>query len=176
VEVGEPGSNEGNALPVKLTIPNVADVEGPVYLGRFAHTLDDKRRVAIPKTYREQIDPVRDGESYYVMQALDPCLWLFTEKRFDAFRKRLAGETNYAGVGDSRVRALRRELFSRCEKLTPDKQGRISLSLEICGPVGINRDVVFCGVEEKVELWSPAREEVKDDPERLERLSKEIMG
>lgn len=170
-----PSETPGSA-PVKLTIPNVADVDGPVYLGRFAHTLDEKRRVAIPKTYREQFVPFRDGESYYVMQALDPCLWLFTEKRFEAFRKRLNGETNYQGVGDSRVRALRRELFSRCEKLTPDKAGRISLSSEICGPVGIDREVIFCGVEEKVELWAPGRDEVKDDPERLQRLSKEIMG
>jgi MraZ protein len=154
----------------------VGDVPGPLFLGRYAHTLDDKRRVAIPKSFREELDPERDGASFFLIQALDPCLWLFTERRFRAFRERLAQETNFKGVGDSRVRALRREIFSRSTKLSPDKQGRIALPPELCASVGIDREVVFLGVDEKVELWTPAAEEVRDDPERFRRLSKEIMG
>src|SRR4051812_47021 len=46
------GTGEGPGNPV---LPDVADVPGPCFLGRFAHTLDDKRRVAIPKTFREEI-------------------------------------------------------------------------------------------------------------------------
>jgi MraZ protein len=158
-------------------LPDVSDVPGPCFLGRFAHTLDDKRRVSLPKAFREELDEGRDGASYFLIPAFDPCLWLFTEARFTEFKSRIAkmAESGY-GVGDSKVRAFRREIFSRCAKLAPDKQGRIALPPELCRTVGIDKEVVFLGVDERVELWSPRAEQVKDDPDRLWRLSRELIG
>jgi MraZ protein len=167
------GNAEGEGKP---SFPSVSDVEGPCFMGRFAHSLDDKRRVAIPKAFRDQLTK-DDGESFFLIPAFDPCLWLFTERRFKELKVRLAKmqESGY-GVGAASVRAFFREIFSRGARLTPDKQGRIALPPELCTGVGIEKDVVFLGVDERVELWSPRAEEVKDDPERLRRLSKELLG
>ncbi len=168
--------NGGAKEPPRPLLPDVSDVAGPCFVGRYAHTLDDKRRVAIPKAFREELTP-EDGASFFVIPAFDPCLWLFTERRFKELKSRLSKmqDPGY-GVGDSKVRAFRREIFSRCAKLTPDKQSRIALPPELCKAVGIDKEVVFFGVDERVELWSPEAEDVKDDPLRLMRLSKELLG
>jgi MraZ protein len=168
--------NGGEAEPRAKLLPDISDVAGPCFLGRFAHTLDEKRRVAIPKTFREELTAA-DGESFFLFPAFDPCLWMFTERRFKELKTRLTRmqDPSY-GVGDTKIRAFRREIFSRCAKLTPDKQGRIALPPELCKAVGIDKEVVFLGVDERIELWAPGAEDVRDDPERLRRLSREILG
>ena len=80
------------------------------------------------------------------------------------------------GQGHQKVRALRRDIFSGSTKLVPDKQGRIALPEDACRRAGIEREVVFMGVDEKIELWSPRADEVRDDPERLRKLAAELIG
>jgi len=156
------------------SLPDVSDVPGPCFLGRYAHSLDEKRRVSLPKVFRDELG---EGTSLYLIPAFDPCLWVFTEPRFAEFKKRISKmqEPGF-GTGDSKVRAFRREIFSRCAKVTLDKQGRVALPPELCKGVGIDKEVVFLGVDERIELWSPRAEEVKDDPDRLWRLSRELIG
>lgn len=157
-------------------LPSVSDVPGPTFMGRFAHTVDDKRRVAIPKSFREELK-TEANPTLYLIPSVDPCLWLQTEPRFHAFKARIAEmSARTLGVGDEAIRTLKREIFSRGGKVSPDKQGRIVLPPELCATVGIDKDVVFLGVDEHIELWSPAAEQLRDDPERLRRLSKEILG
>ena len=165
------------ALPPKPALPNVGDVPGPCFVGRFVHALDEKRRIALPKALRDEIDETRDGASFFLVPGLDLCLWLFTQKRFEAFSQRLrALKEQAAGEGHKNLRALIRDMFSGTNKLASDKQGRISLPEEACRRVGIEREVVFLGVDEKIELWSPRAEEVREDPERLLRLGRELIG
>jgi MraZ protein len=148
-----------------------------LFLGRFVHSLDDKRRIALPKAFRDEIDEGRDGASLFLVPGLDLCLTLFTQKRFEVFRKRLSEmQDSGFGQGHKNVRALRRDIFSGSTKLTPDKQGRIALPEDAGRRVGIEREVVFLGVDEKIELWSPRAEEVRDEPERLLKLGRELIG
>lgn len=173
----EGGSRSATPPPALRILPNVGDVPGPCFVGRYVHQLDEKRRIALPKALRDEIDEARDGGAFFLVPGLDLCLSLFTQKRFEAFGKRLREfKDGSAGEGHKNLRALIRDIFSGTTKLTSDKQGRISLPEEACKRVGIEREVVFLGVDEKIELWSPRAEEVRDDPERLLRLGRELIG
>ncbi|MEZ0228158.1 MAG: division/cell wall cluster transcriptional repressor MraZ [Planctomycetota bacterium] len=167
---------EGQAFEPAL--PSLSDLPGgPCFMGRFAHSLDDKRRVAIPKAFREELK-LGPNSTFFVIPAFsDPCLWLYTDIQFQELKARLQKmQDPVYGVGSEAIRAFRREVFSRGAKVAPDKQGRIALPPELCGYVGIDKEIVFLGVDEHIELWSPLAEQLKDDPERFRKLSKELLG
>jgi MraZ protein len=174
---------------VEPALPSLSDLPGgPCFMGRFAHSLDDKRRVAIPKAFREELGRHRGAPSgrpefgpnstFFVIPAFsDPCLWLYTDVQFQELKVRLQKmQDPVFGVGSEAIRAFRREVFSRGTKVAPDKQGRIALPPELCSYVGIDKEIVFLGVDEHIELWSPAAEQLKDDPEKFRKLSRELLG
>lgn len=171
---GEP--DPAPAAPIRL--PSVGDVEGPLFVGQYNHFLDDKRRVALPKPLRDEIRPERDGEGFFLVRGFDRCLWLYTERRYHEFVKRLGEMENResVGVGFAKLRKFLREIYRTSQRLPLDKQGRIALPVEACRAVGIDREVVFIGFREKIELWSPAAEDVSEDPERIQDLAREIIG
>jgi len=162
----------GPALPSLSDLPG-----GPLFMGRYAHSLDDKRRVAIPKVFREELKLDENTIFFAIPAFSDPCLYLYTEAQFRELKARLAKmqEPSF-GVGDEAIRKFRREIFSRGAKLSPDKQGRVVLPPDLCAFVGIEKDVIFLGVDDHIELWSPAQEQLTADPEGFRRLSKGLLG
>lgn len=150
-------------------------------LGSHRHALDEKRRVAVPKTFRDQILAAGDVETYVLCRQLggDPCLALYPAARFEA---RLAAletmrEGAALGVGAKTVRAYLRKVRMSAATLAPDKQGRISLTDEQCRLAGITKDVVFVGAGECAELWAPERLEAsEDDGADFTDLASRIFG
>ena len=150
-------------------------------LGSHRHALDEKRRVAVPKAFREQIVAAGDAESYVLCRQLggDPCLALYPAARFEA---RLAAletmrEGAALGVGPKTVRAYLRKVRMSAATLAPDKQGRISLTEEQCRLAGVTKDVVFVGAGECAELWAPERlESSEDDGADFTDLASRIFG
>ncbi len=157
-------------------LPGVSPAIGPVFLGRYQHALDEKRRVAIPKAFREEIDASGEGADLFLVRGLDRCLWLFTRNGFRSFAANFATLNDAGKQGHEQLRQLRRDIFSWSTKLTPDKQGRVVLPLEVCERVGIGRDVLFCGVDDRIEIWSPEAEEARDDPDRHRKNARELLG
>ncbi|MBI3724962.1 hypothetical protein HY251_13550 [bacterium] len=173
---GAEPERRGRPDPADPSAGALPRASGPVFLGRFLHALDDKRRVAIPKGFREEIEAAREGADLFLVRGFDRCLWLFTGSGFRSFAADF-GTLNDAGKqGHEQLRQLRRDVFSWSTKLTPDKQGRVVLPLELCERVGIGREVLFCGVDDRIEVWSPEAEEAKDDPERHRKNSRELLG
>lgn len=150
---------------------------GPLFVGRYVHSLDDKRRVAIPKAVREALDPARDGEAFYLLRgAGDPCIWLYPERGFRGFERKLSSwKESQGGIGSKDVRTFVRTLLGSARRCEPDGQGRIVLPEDLCGLARIGREVVFVGTGDRVELWSPALLKEPDDQE-FDRTARELFG
>jgi MraZ protein len=108
----------------------------------------------------------------------DPCLALFPAARFEARLQQLETMREGAalGVGAKAVRAYLRKLRMSATPLTPDKQGRITLTEEQCRLAGISKDVAFVGAGEHAELWAPERLERDDDDADFTDLAGRIFG
>jgi MraZ protein len=164
--------------PFLKDFPDVSDLpDAPFFTGRYAHTLDDKRRVAIPKAFRALLK-VDQAPTLFVIPAFsDKCLYLYSAPQFIEVKTRLEALAKHTyGVGDEKTRAFKRQVFSRCVQVSPDKQGRIALPVEVCKFVGIDKEIVFLGVDDHIELWSEKAEQLKDNPEEFRRISKELLG
>jgi len=148
-------------------------------LGSHAFSLDDKRRVAVPKTFRAQITDAGLEETYVLCRQLggDPCLALFPQERFEAALGRLeAMRDNGLGIGNKRVRAYLRKLRRSAAVLKPDKQGRVTLTEAQCQLAGIGKEGVWVGSGDHIELWSPERLDVDDDDKDFGALAHDLFG
>lgn len=152
--------------------------DGSLHLvGSHRHALDAKRRVAIPKPFRAQAGG-GDDEAWVLCRQLggDPCLALYPPGRFEAALERLeALRANSVGVGNKAVRAYLRKLRMSAARLVPDRQSRITLSEEQCALAGIDREAVFVGSGDHLELWAPERLE-HDEERDFGDLASEIFG
>lgn len=118
--------------------------------GTHPRTLDDKKRLTLPKRIREQLGSVG---TLYVTPAPDQSLWLFTRDEMET----LAARLDRSPATDAEARTFRRMFFGQTEEVELDRSGRILLPERLLPFAGLEHDVVLLGVRDHLELWSAAR-------------------
>jgi MraZ protein len=117
-------------------------------IGEYEHTLDEKHRVSLPKSFRKAL-----GKRLVVVRGFDSCLVIYGEKGWLRFAEKLQTLSN--GLSDTR--AMSRALFSGAYEMVSDANGRILIPENHCAHAFLERDVVFIGVADRVELWDLGR-------------------
>jgi MraZ protein len=118
-----------------------------VFLGEYAHGLDNKGRLTIPSRFREEL-----GSPCVVTRGLDQCLFVYPPQEWQALADKLAT----LPLTQSDARAFVRLLFSGATECELDKQGRILLPPHLRQYAGIDKEVVVIGVSRRIEVWSAA--------------------
>jgi transcriptional regulator MraZ len=117
--------------------------------GKFLRTLDEKHRLAIPKSLRESLGD-QAGLQLFVAPATDGALAVYPEATFAQLVERLA-----VGSPTARdVRDYRRLFFSQAASTKLDRQGRLRIPLALVQWAKLNGEVVLLGVQDHVELWN----------------------
>jgi MraZ protein len=119
-----------------------------MFLGRHAHNLDEKGRVAIPARFR---DLLADG--LVLTRGIDQCIAAYPRAAWD----RLAEQVNALSMADRDARQFRRMVFAEAADVALDRQGRIMVPPELRRYAGIERETVIVGVHTSIEIWSPSR-------------------
>lgn len=123
-----------------------------MFLGEFQHTLDDKGRVILPARFRERL-----STGLVVTRGMDRCLDVWPRS---AYEKRVE-ETRALPREHKRARWHRRLLTSGAHDDSPDSQGRIVIPSGLREFAGLNRELVICGNDDKVEIWDLRRWEAE---------------
>ena len=118
--------------------------------GTHPRTLDDKKRLVLPKRVREQLG---EPALLYVTPGPDRSLWLFTQDCLERQAERL----DQASGADGDARVFRRLYVAQTEAVEVDKAGRILLPDRLSSLAGLNHEVVLLGVRDHLELWDAAR-------------------
>ncbi len=119
-----------------------------MFLGRYAHSLDAKGRLAIPARFREEL-----AQGVVLTRGIDRCLALYPMAAWLP----LAAKVSALPISDPDARTFRRMVFAEAANLEPDAQGRILLPPELRGYAEIDREAYVVGVNTSIEIWSPAR-------------------
>jgi MraZ protein len=120
--------------------------------GAFGRSLDEKKRVAIPKR-------LRDGwghgtpQGLYLAPGTDQSLALYTE---DAFA-RLAERLTQTSPTRQDVRAFTRLFYARAQRVELDTQGRVRIPPELVELARLEKEIVLLGVQDHVEIWAAER-------------------
>jgi MraZ protein len=122
-----------------------------MFLGSFEHSLDAKRRVALPVRFREVLSS--NGETRLVLTGnVDPgakCLVAYPNAQWQAFQNRLAELPQF----DPDVIQLKRLLIGGACEVNLDRQGRILIPPMLRDYAGLDGSVLFAGLGPTLEMW-----------------------
>jgi MraZ protein len=134
--------------------------------GTYEHSLDAKRRLAIPAKLRDEL-----GSTFYVTLSMDNCLSAYSIDSWNEFMVKIKAMP--------RAKQIKmRPLFAHAAKCELDGQGRILLPPKLRETVGLTRDVTVVGNGDVAEFWDAEtykEEEAKAMAhENLQELFQEI--
>src|SRR4051812_15872798 len=86
--------------------------------GTHPRTLDDKKRISLPRKIREQLG---SADQLFVTPGPDQCLWIFDQANLES----LAGKLDQAPAAGGDARVFRRLFFAQMEAVELDKAGRM---------------------------------------------------
>lgn len=137
-----------------------------MFRGQFEHTIDQKGRISLPARFRELLSS-RGSDRLVLTVDVEPCLLAFPTSEWEAFERKL-GELPSM---DRRVRMVKRTLIGAAHEVGVDKNGRILIPPPLREHAGLERDVVFAGQIDRIEIWSQsgwARVRDSVDPDALQ--------
>ena len=118
--------------------------------GTHPRTIDDKKRLALPRRIREQLG---EPALLYVTPGPEQSLWLFTQECLE----RQAEKLDRASPDDEESRVFRRLYFAQTEAVDVDRAGRILLPDRLAALAGLTHEAVLLGVRDHLELWDAKR-------------------
>ncbi len=115
-----------------------------MFVGLFEHNIDNKGRVIVPAKLRDGL-----GDVFVMTYGLDGCLYAYTMEGWEKFAAQF---DDLPGTRSARM--LQSMFFNNAVECEVDKQGRILIPANLRDKVGIQKEVVFAGDRNKVQVWS----------------------
>lgn len=115
-----------------------------MFIGEFAHSVDEKGRVAIPAKFRGKI-----SNGAIVTRGLDKCLFIFTKKDWEI----LASKLMELPLAQSNSRAFVRLMLSGAIDVKLDSQGRVLVPDYLRKYAGMGKNAKVIGVYNRMEIW-----------------------
>jgi len=114
--------------------------------GNIRHKVDDKNRTRIPAKFKEALS----GTLYFVPTEKDCILVLPECRAFDLMEKSRAN----ISVFDSEGQDSQTLIFSHTYEIKEDTQGRITIPSDLKKMARIDKEVVFVGKLDHIEIWA----------------------
>lgn len=126
----------------------VTDKIPALFVGSFTHSLDAKRRMIFPSSWRNLT-----GDSNQLFAFPHPeekCLYLYTA----AEMMRRLDELRNGGSIDAMDQQAIRSITAGADMLVWDTQGRIRVGENLLQHIEVKEQVVLVGALTRIELWS----------------------
>jgi MraZ protein len=117
-----------------------------MFLGQYAHVIDDKGRLTIPSKYREAL-----AGGAFICQGFERNLMVLTPDFF----KQLSRSVSQMSLTDPTSRQLKRLMYSTADFVELDGAGRILIPAFLRENAGLVSETVITGVGDYFEIWSP---------------------
>ena len=118
--------------------------------GTHPRTLDDKKRLALPRRLREQLGEITQ---LFVTPGADQCLWIYTKEELE----RLSTKLDQTSATDAEARVFRRLFYAQMEAVDLDRTGRVLLPERLVQFASLKHEVILIGVRDHLELWDAER-------------------
>jgi len=114
-------------------------------IGEYEHTLDDKKRISLPKNFRATM-----GKTIVVTRGLEAhCLYAYSRAAWDVFAKKLQS----LSMVNPDARGFNRLMLASAAEVEVDGVGRILLPDHQKSLAGLKKRVIFTGISDHVEIW-----------------------
>lgn len=115
-----------------------------MFIGEYEHTLDEKKRVSLPKQFRAGL-----GKKIITTRGLDNCLFVYPRASWE----KVAAKLQSLSFAQADTRGFNRFMLSGAAEVEVDSAGRILIPDHQKEFAGLSKTVVFAGVSDRVEVW-----------------------
>lgn len=115
-----------------------------MFIGEYAHTIDEKGRTAIPSKLRRDL-----GSGAVITRGIDNCLWVFPKKEWQALAEKLAS----LPLSDANSRAFSRLMLAGAMEVEFDSQGRALVPGYLRSYAGLKKQAIIAGLYNRLEIW-----------------------
>jgi MraZ protein len=115
-----------------------------MFIGEYEHTLDEKKRVSLPKQFRTGL-----GKKMVMTRGLDNCLFVYSKSSWEKVAEKLQA----LSFAQADTRGFNRFILSGAAEVEVDTAGRILIPEHQKEFAGLKKTVVFAGVSDRVEVW-----------------------
>lgn len=119
-----------------------------LFVGSFHHSLDPKRRLIIPSSWRALMGA--EPRLYVFPHPDRKCLYLYTQKEMN----RRLNQLRASGGTDMQDEQAIRAMTAAADALAVDVQGRVRIKDELLAHAEVKSKVVLVGTLTRMELWS----------------------
>lgn len=116
------------------------------FRGQYEHSLDSKDRLTVPARFRKEL-----SDRAVVVKGPDTCLWLMTEKAFNALSDQYIAPHSPFG---NNARKMRRLFNSGAADGELDSAGRISIPKNLVEAAKLEGSCTVIGAGEYLEIWN----------------------
>jgi len=113
-------------------------------IGQYEHTIDAKKRLALPAKFRGEL-----GDKVIITKGVENCLVVYTEKEWQIFSEKLSN----LPISQTGARSFARIILAGAMEIELDKLGRILLPDYLKNYAGLKKDVAVCGLSNRLEIW-----------------------
>jgi len=117
-------------------------------IGQYQHTIDAKKRLALPVKFRGEL-----GAKVVITKGVENCLVVFTEKEWEG----ISGKMANLSIAQNEARSFTRHFLANATEVILDKLGRILLPDYLKEYAGLKKNVIVCGLSTRLEIWDEAK-------------------
>ena len=122
------------------------------FIGKYTSKVDDRGRLVFPAPLKGAVPPGGDLRFVIKKSLYDDCLEMWSYAEWERESDRIRETLDF--FNPQHVQFWR-EYMRDCDIVEPDaKLGRISISRYLLDAIGVNKDVVFFGINFKIEIWA----------------------
>ncbi len=113
-------------------------------IGEYRHTLDEKKRLAIPSKLRKQL-----GKEAVITRGIDNCLTIYTTPEWEKMSAKLGNLT----ASQMEARGFARIMLAGAASVEFDQLGRILIPEYLKQYASLEKNVVIAGLYNRLEIW-----------------------
>ena len=117
-------------------------------IGEYKHTIDTKKRLAIPSKLRKEL-----GVKAVITKGLDSCLWIFPLNQWS----KLVEKLSQLPLGQRDTRGFSRLMLAGASEVRLDGLGRILIPDYLKQYANLKKNVIIAGVYNRLEIWDEAK-------------------
>lgn len=116
-------------------------------IGEYRHSIDTKKRLALPVKFRKEL-----GGEVVITKGFESCLVVYTEKEWQVMAEKLSRLPN----SQIEARGYARIVLGGAMQVAIDALGRILVPEYLKQYAGLKKNIVICGLSNRLEIWDEA--------------------
>jgi len=120
-------------------------------IGEYHHTVDIKKRLALPAKFRREL-----GKRVVITRGLDNCLVVYSAKEWQVMSDKLGK----LPASQLEARGFARIMLAGAMEVELDRLGRILIPDYLKEYASLKKNVVVCGLYNRLEIWDEEKWEI----------------